>query len=66
MLCSCKNVSKKEVVQFVQENPGITLKELSKKTKAGTGCGKCRPSLRAIIKKYDGSGISIAQADYFR
>lgn len=49
-ICSCENISKKDICQ-VMENDGLTeISEIKTCTKAGTGCGGCVPMLNDLLK----------------
>jgi len=47
-ICLCKNVFEEEIINAIQ-NGAKTVKEVSKKTKAGTGCGTCIPKIQKLI-----------------
>lgn len=42
-ICSCNNVTKLDIVQAIDADPGCSFEILKKCTKAGTGCGGCVP-----------------------
>ncbi len=42
-ICSCNNVTKLDIVQAIDVDPGCSVDSLKKCTKAGTGCGGCMP-----------------------
>jgi nitrite reductase (NADH) large subunit len=49
-ICSCENISKKDICQ-VMEIDGLTeISEIKSCTKAGTGCGGCMPMLNDLVK----------------
>jgi len=48
-LCTCYNVSENEVRRVITENGLTTVDEVTNYTKAGGGCGKCRPKIQAIL-----------------
>lgn len=50
MVCSCHQVSKGKLVERIAA--GCDLTALSAATKAGTGCGGCRPQLEALCALY--------------
>jgi nitrite reductase (NADH) large subunit len=62
MVCSCHQVSKRTLVEQIAA--GCGLQQLSANTKAGTGCGGCRPQIEALIGQYGGSQRDPA-ADYY-
>jgi nitrite reductase (NADH) large subunit len=51
-VCSCHQVSKRTLIEQIAA--GCGLQELSAKTRAGTGCGGCRPQIEALIGQYGG------------
>ncbi|KAK0641240.1 hypothetical protein B0T16DRAFT_211969 [Cercophora newfieldiana] len=50
-ICSCHNVTKKDVVSVVKEGTCKSLGEIKSCTKAGTGCGGCMPLVTSIFNK---------------
>ena len=54
MLCTCYNVSENEVRRVITENQLTTVEEVTNFTKAGGGCGKCKPKIQAILDEING------------
>ena len=54
MLCTCYNVSENEVRRVITENSLTTVEEVTNFTKAGGGCGKCKPKIQAILDEING------------
>ena len=54
VLCTCYNVSENEVRRVITENQLTTVEEVVNFTKAGGGCGKCKPKIEAILKELNG------------
>ena len=54
-LCTCYNVSENEVRRVIIENQLTTVEEVTNFTKAGGGCGKCRPKIQAILDEMHGA-----------
>jgi len=50
-LCTCYDVSENEVRRVIAENQLTTVEEVTNFTKAGGGCGRCRPKIQAILKE---------------
>ncbi|KAK5662065.1 hypothetical protein OQA88_10179 [Cercophora sp. LCS_1] len=50
-ICSCHNVTKKDVVDVVKDGSCKSLGEVKSCTKAGTGCGGCMPLVTSIFNK---------------
>jgi nitrite reductase (NADH) large subunit len=49
-VCSCNNVSKREICHAVRRGECNTIGELRAKTRAGTGCGGCIPLVTDLLK----------------
>ncbi len=45
VICSCENVTKKRLVEAIDEHEITNVGQIKKCTKAGTGCGGCMPML---------------------
>ncbi|KFY99776.1 hypothetical protein V500_01260 [Pseudogymnoascus sp. VKM F-4518 (FW-2643)] len=50
-VCSCHNVTKRDVVDKVKEGSCKTIADVKSCTKAGTGCGGCMPLIQSIFNK---------------
>lgn len=48
-VCSCHNVTKKDIVEVVKDGSCKTLDAVKKCTKAGTGCAGCMPLVQGIF-----------------
>jgi nitrite reductase (NADH) large subunit len=48
-ICNCNSVDKGELIAAVSEGGCATPREVMARTRAGTGCGSCRPSVIAIV-----------------
>lgn len=51
LICSCENVSKGAICSAVIENDFTDVSQVMKCTKAGTGCGGCKPMLVDLVKE---------------
>lgn len=49
VICSCEAVTKGVICCSVLENGNETVKSIAKATKAGTGCGGCKPMLTDLV-----------------
>ncbi|MFK7899352.1 MAG: nitrite reductase large subunit NirB [Cyclobacteriaceae bacterium] len=49
IICSCENVSKGAICNLVQDETCSDVSEVSACTKAGTGCGGCKPMLKDLV-----------------
>jgi len=49
IVCVCANVSDKVIAELVWE--GLTLEEIMRRTRAGTGCRKCIETLKILIRE---------------
>ena len=54
-LCTCYDVSENEVRRVIAENGLTTVDEVTNFTKAGGGCGRCRPKIQAILDEVNGA-----------
>ncbi|PHH61318.1 hypothetical protein CDD81_497 [Ophiocordyceps australis] len=50
-VCSCHNVTKRDIIQCVKDGKAIDLAGIKACTKAGTGCGGCVPVVTTIFNK---------------
>ncbi|HEX6274630.1 MAG TPA: nitrite reductase large subunit NirB, partial [Polyangiaceae bacterium] len=48
-VCSCNNVTKREICHAVRKGECSTLVDIKKKTRAGTGCGGCLPLVTDLL-----------------
>lgn len=51
IVCRCHKISESSLIKTLQENPSSNVQGLGLLTKAGTGCGSCRPKLQVLIDK---------------
>lgn len=49
-MCHCRTVPTETVIQSIKQDCR-TVKEISRATKAGTGCGTCVPQLRLLLSE---------------
>jgi len=49
-VCSCNNVTKRDICHAIRRGECSTLGEIKAKTRAGTGCGGCVPLVTDILK----------------
>lgn len=49
-LCHCRTVSTETVIQSIKQNC-LTVREISRNTKAGTGCGTCVPNIKILLEE---------------
>jgi len=57
LVCSCNNVGQGNLEKAIHE--GCTdFQKLCQKTGAGTGCGSCRPEVRAILERMEMETVS--------
>ncbi|MFZ1787481.1 MAG: nitrite reductase large subunit NirB [Saprospiraceae bacterium] len=50
VICSCENVNKGKICCGITDEGLDTYKAISKHTKAGTGCGGCKPMVQNILE----------------
>jgi NifU-like protein len=51
VICTCFGVTEEEIERVVRENGLTTVEQVTNYTKAGGGCGKCKPDLERILEK---------------
>lgn len=51
VLCNCFGVTAEEVERVVRDNGLTTVEQVTNYTKAGGGCGKCKPDIGRILDK---------------
>lgn len=49
-ICSCENISKGQICHAIEENNFEKVDDVMKCTKAGTGCGGCKPMIVDLLK----------------
>lgn len=52
LVCSCFNVTEKQILNAIKENNLKILEEVTNYTKAGGSCGKCKQDIQNILNKY--------------
>ena len=52
IVCRCHNVREGTLKKVLSENPNSNIQGLGLLTKAGSGCGSCRPKLQSLIERY--------------
>lgn len=68
-VCSCQNVTKGTLVAKIRDGTCTSLGELKSVTKAGTSCGGCEPTMKAIFEaemKKMGKQLSNALCIHFK
>ena len=51
VVCNCFGVTEEEIERVVRENGLSTIEQVTNYTKAGGGCGKCKPDIAKILEK---------------
>lgn len=54
IVCKCFSVTDKKIIRVIKENNLRTVEEVTNFTKAGGGCGKCRPEIEKLLEEYWG------------
>jgi NifU-like protein len=49
LICTCFGVTEETVERIVNETPRITVDEIARQARAGSGCGSCRMLIQEII-----------------
>lgn len=51
VVCNCFGITEDEIERVVRENSLETVEEVTNYTKAGGGCGNCKPDIEAILDR---------------
>ena len=51
IVCLCNMVTEKEIIAALQKGARTT-KDIQKMTHAGTSCGRCLPSIDALVEEF--------------
>ncbi len=51
IVCSCNAIGRLQIRAAAKSNPSATIHQLCELTKAGTGCGSCRPEVQKILQE---------------
>lgn len=54
IVCKCFGVTDKKIIRAIKENNLKTVEEVTNYTKAGGGCGKCKPEIENLLKEFWG------------
>lgn len=54
IVCKCFSVTDKKIIRAIKENKLKTVEEVTNYTKAGGGCGKCKPEIEKLLEEYWG------------
>jgi NifU-like protein len=57
VVCTCFNVTDKEIEREIIENKLKTIEDVTNFTKAGGGCGGCHEQIQEILDKINGSAV---------
>jgi NifU-like protein len=49
IVCHCFGVTDKKIIQVIEMNNLTTVEQVTNYTKAGGGCGQCRPQIEALL-----------------
>ena len=52
IICKCFSVTDKKIVRAIKENNLRTVEQVTNYTKAGGGCGKCKPEIEKLLKEF--------------
>jgi len=52
IICKCFSVTDKKIIRAIKENNLRTVEEVTHFTKAGGGCGKCKPEIEKLLKEF--------------
>ena len=52
VVCKCFGVTNKKIIRAIKENNLKTVEQVINYTKAGGGCGKCKPKIEKLLKEF--------------
>jgi NifU-like protein len=52
IVCKCFSVTDKKIIRAIKENNLKTVEQVTNYTKAGGGCGKCKPEIEKLLKEF--------------
>ena len=52
IICKCFSVTDKKIVRAIKENNLKTVEQVTNYTKAGGGCGGCKPEIEKLLKEF--------------
>lgn len=52
IICKCFSVTDKKIIRAIKENNLKTVEQVTNYTKAGGGCGKCKPEIEKLLKEF--------------
>ncbi len=52
IICKCFSVTDVKIIRAIKENSLKTVDEVTHYTKAGGGCGKCKPEIEKLLKEF--------------
>lgn len=52
IVCKCFSVTDKKIIRAIKENNLKTVEDVTNYTKAGGGCGKCKPEIEKLLEEF--------------
>ncbi|MFA5008954.1 MAG: Fe-S cluster assembly protein NifU [Candidatus Omnitrophota bacterium] len=52
IICKCFSVTDQKIIRAIKENNLKTVEEVTHYTKAGGGCGKCKPQIQSLLNEF--------------
>ncbi|MCK9614751.1 MAG: Fe-S cluster assembly protein NifU [Candidatus Omnitrophica bacterium] len=52
IVCKCFSVTDQKIIRAIKENNLKTVEEVTHYTKAGGGCGKCKPQIQSLLNEF--------------
>jgi NifU-like protein len=52
IICKCFSVTDKKIIRAIKDNNLRTVEQVTDYTKAGGGCGKCKPEIEKLLKEF--------------
>ena len=54
IICKCFSVTDRKIIRVIKENNLKTVEQVTNYTKAGGGCGKCKPEIEKLLREFWG------------
>jgi NifU-like protein len=66
LVCTCFNVTDKEIIRAIGENHLTTVEDVTNFTKAGGGCGGCHEQIQEMLDKINGVAGAVTRRETAR
>jgi nitrite reductase (NADH) large subunit len=52
LICVCMSVYESEIIAAIDDPETVSVAAIGRLTAAGTGCGRCKPGIQAVIETH--------------